>query len=45
MIHTVIYTSQRERASSSLMVRAWKMASAVPRLSQGLMGMQERKPL
>ena len=42
---TLSLTSQRERASWSLIVNAWKIASDVPRLSHGLIGMHDRKPL
>ena len=38
-------TSQREKASSSSIVRAWWIAFAVYRVSQGFTAMQERKPL
>ena len=38
-------TSQRDVASSSVMVSAWWMALAVMRLSQGLTGMHDLKPL
>ena len=40
-----LLTSHREVDSSSPMVKAWWMAFAVIRLSHGLIGMQDRKPL